>query len=331
MIKDFFIDLHQDIADNCLILSGKNFFEKNDLHQGKNLVGLPVNNQVDWWRLKKAKAKLIFVAACPFAVEQKRIKLAKDPLVATFEQLNIYFELMRKNNELVLIKSYQDYLTIKEKNKKGFLLHIEGADFVDRQLVTLELFYNLGVRSIGLTHNEKNKLAGGAMSKGGLTRLGKMVIKRAQQLGMIIDLAHLNKRSFSQAIKLIKPPFMVSHCGIKAIKKHPRNLSDKQLELIKEKEGVVGLAFAPNFYNTNNLEELIATFKYLKKKIGPDNIAIGSDFDGIISEKLFINLEDVSKINNLRKGLLKKGFSRAEIEKIFFKNVESKLLSYLKK
>jgi membrane dipeptidase len=316
------IDLHQDIADNCLIISGKDFFEKNDLHQGKNTAGLPVNNQVDWWRLKKAGVKLVFAASCPFVAERGKIKIAENPSAATFKQLNFYFELLRKNNKLALVKSYRDYLAVKKKNKLGFLLHIEGADFIDDQLVTLELAYNLGARSIGLTHNEKNKLAGGAMSKGGLTKLGRMVIEKAQQLGMIIDLAHLNKRSFNQAIKLVKPPFMVSHCGVEAIKKHPRNLSDEQIKLVKEKEGVIGLAFAPNFYPNNQLVTLVKAFQRIKKLIGTENICIGSDFDGIISEKLFEGLEDVSEMRNFKEALIKEGFTLTEIEQIFYKNAE---------
>jgi len=323
------IDLHQDIADNCLIISGKNFFEKNNLHQGKNMVGLPVNNQVDWLRLKKANARLIFAASCPFVVKRGKIKIAENPLAATFEQLNFYFSLLKKNKKLTLVKNYKDYLMIKKESRIGLLLHIEGADFVDNHLINLELVYNLGVRSVGLTHNEKNKLAGGAMSKGGLTKLGIEVIKKAQQLGMIIDLAHLNKRSFNQAIKLIKPPFMVSHCGIEAIKKHPRNLNDEQLKLIKEKGGVIGLAFAPNFYPDNQLDTLVKAFKHIKKLIGTENICIGSDFDGIISEKLFSSLEEVSQVRNLEKALIRGGFKKREVEEIFYKNVERRLIKEL--
>ncbi len=110
-----------------------------------------------------------------------------------------------------------------------------------------------------------------------------------------------------------------------------RNLDDDQIRKIKQKGGVIGLAFAPNFYNTNNLKELVASFSYLKKKIGLDGVAIGSDFDGIISEKLFTGLEDVSKMENLKRAFLKKGFSQEEIKGVFFKNVEKWLLSYLKK
>jgi|GEM_PF-1040494 len=327
----FYIDLHQDVADNCLIISQKDFFQKNQLHQGQNEAGLPVNNQVDIFRLKKGKAKLVFMAACPFVVKRGKIKIDQNPFSATFKQLNFYFGLLRKSKQLLLVKNYQDYLALKKTKQIGILLHIEGADFVDKNLVLLEAVYNLGVRSIGLTHNEKNYLAGGALSRGGLTKFGAQVIEKAQELGMIVDLAHLNKKSFYQALKAIKPPFMVSHCGISAIKNHPRNLDDSQIREIKRKGGIIGLAFAPNFYNTNNLEELVAAFSYLKKKIGLDSVAIGSDFDGIISEKLFIGLEDVSKMNNLERAFLKEGFSQKEIEGIFFKNVEKKLLSYLKK
>ena len=326
----FFIDLHQDIADNSFIISGKDFFKRNRLHQGKNEAGLPVNNQVDLPRLKKARARLVFASTTPFVIENKKIKIAQNPQKAVFSRINFYFRLLEKSRSLILVKRYKDYLKVKLTKKIGFLLHIEGADFVDKDMTNLELVYHLGVRSLGLTHNERNKLAGGASSKGGLTRLGGEAIKKAQKLGMIIDLAHLNKRSFTQAIKLVKPPFMVSHCGLKGVKRYFRNLDDSQIKQIKEKEGIIGLAFAPNFYPGNSLRHLVEAFWHLKKLVGTKNLAIGSDFDGIISKELFLGLEDVSKIKNLWQALLASGFKRKELEGIFFKNVETKLLSYLK-
>ncbi len=162
------------------------------------------------------------MAACPFIIKKGKIKIDQNPSLATFKQLNFYFGLLKKSKQLSLVKSYQDYLFLRKARQIGILLHIEGADFVDKDLILLEAVYNLGVRSIGLTHNEKNRLAGGALSQGGLTRLGERAIKKAQKLGMIIDLAHLNRRSFYQALKIVKPPFMVSHCGIRAIKNHPK-------------------------------------------------------------------------------------------------------------
>jgi membrane dipeptidase len=123
---------------------------------------------------------------------------------------------------------------------------------------------------------------------------------------------------------------MCSHCGIDYIKKDARNLSDRQLKAVCSKDGLVGIAFTPSFFNSNSSEELVATFRYLKKKIGTDHLAIGSDFDGIIAPKLFPELSEVSQMQNLRNILKKAGYLTREVEKVFSINVEEKLINRLR-
>jgi membrane dipeptidase len=326
MNKIPFIDLHEDIADNYFLISGKDFFKKNSLHEGKNTYGMIVNNQVDFFRLKKSGAKLVFVACCPSVIKNGKILSTSNSLQAVIKQIKYYLYLSKKEKNIKIIKNFGDYQALK-KDEIGFLLHIEGAGFLEKKITYLDDVYKLGVRSIGLTHNEKNGLAGGALSDGNLTSLGKKVIKRCQKLKMIIDLAHLNNKSFYQAINIIEPPFMFSHGGIIKDLQHPRNLNDNQIKIIKKKEGIIGICFAPNLLSDNKIETIAKIYEYLKKNIGIDNLAIGSDFDGIISKKLVKKLGDVSKIQNLAFFLERSGFSVEEIEKIYYKNVEKKLIS----
>lgn len=330
MKKIPFIDLHEDIADNCLMLSGKDFFACNKLHQGFNNAGFPVNNQVDFLRLKKSGAKLIFGASCPFILDQGEIKITENSFLATKKQLSFYRKLFKKSEELILVKNKKDYWKIKkEKNKIGVILHIEGADFLSDNPALLGKLFSFGVRSIGLTHNEKNELASGASTKGGITKKGRAIIKEIIKLGMIFDLAHLNRQSLGEALEIVKPPFMCSHAGIFFEKKHPRNLKKEEILKICRKGGIIGLAFTPSFYSSNDSEALVSSFKYFKKIAGTDNLAIGSDFDGMISEKLFSELSEISQTQNLILILKKAGFSEAEIEKVFFKNAEEKLINLL--
>ncbi len=329
MSKIPFIDLHQDIASNILILSHKDFFKKNTIADGYNNVGLPVNNQVDFPRLKKANAKLVFAAACPFEVKNGDAKISSNPILDTLKQLKIYSDLIKKEDDLVLVKNWENYQSLKN-NKLGFILHIEGSDFIDQDLQELKAVYQLGVRSIGLTHNQRNHLATGASeTKGGLSNLGQETIIKAQELGMIIDLAHLNQESFNQAIEIVKPPFMFSHGGLKEDFDNPRNLNKRQIKKIAQKDGIIGICFVPNFLSDNKVRVVAKIYSYLKKIVGVNNLAVGSDFDGIISKKLVQGLEDVSKIQNLQKALVKEKFKLAEIEKIFYKNAEEKLLRRL--
>lgn len=325
-----FIDLHQDIADNCQILTGKDFFCRNELHSGSNAAGFPVNNQVDIFRLFEGGAKLIFGASCPFALENGEIVVPTDPFATLKKQLDFYLNLFKHDTRLKKITSFEEYKNIREEERVGILMHVEGADFLADRSRSVKELYDMGVRSIGLTHNEKNALAGGAKSDGKLTKIGSQRLEEIAHLSMIFDLAHLNEKSFCQAIKIVEGPLMCSHCGIDHIKKDPRNLSDKQLKAICAKNGIIGIAFTPSFFNSNSADELIATFHYLKQKIGTGHLAIGSDFDGIIAPKLFPELSEVSQMQNLVQILEKAGYNEAEIEQVFFRNVEEKLLKKLK-
>lgn len=325
-----FIDLHQDIADNCQILTGKDFFVRNALDSGSNEAGFPVNNQVDIFRLFEGGAKMIFGASCPFALENGKIVVPTDPFATLKKQLDFYLDLFKQDSRLKKITSSDAYKNLREGEEIGILMHVEGADFLADSSRSVRELYDIGVRSIGLTHNEKNALAGGAKSDGELTKIGQARLEEIKSLGMIFDLAHLNEKSFWQALEIVEPPLMCSHCGIDYIKKDARNLSDRQLKAVCSKDGLVGIAFTPSFFNSNSSEELVATFRYLKKKIGTDHLAIGSDFDGIIAPKLFPELSEVSQMQNLRNILKKAGYLTREIEKVFSINVEEKLINRLR-
>ncbi len=324
-----FIDLHEDIADNCQILTGKNFFSRNKLHSGSNTAGFPVNNQVDIFRLFEGGTKMIFGASCPFALENGEIVVPADPFATLKKQLDFYLSLFEQDTRLKKITSFDEYKNIRERKEIGILMHVEGADFLADEARSVKELYDIGVRSIGLTHNEKNALAGGAKSDGKLTKIGRQRLEEIKNLKIIFDLAHLNEKSFWQSIKIIDSPIMCSHCGIEYIKKDPRNLNDKQLKAICAKDGIVGIAFTPSFFNSNSAEELIATFRYLKQKIGTDHLAVGSDFDGIIAPKLFPELSEVSQMQNLVRLLKGAGYNESEIEQVFFRNAEEKLLAKL--
>lgn len=324
-----YIDLHQDIAGNSLYISNKNVFKKHNLHEGSNDLGLPINNQVDLPRLKESGARCIFAASFSSGLLPKEAERRKHTLTV-LKQINFYQQIVKRaEKELTLIRNYDDYKHAKQSGKIGLLLHLEGAEMLDDYGVFLETLYSLGVRSIGLTHNSKNQFAGGALSNGGFTKNGKKAFKKASELGMIKDLAHLNKRSMNGALDIVEPPFMFSHGGVKDDKKVARNLEDQQALRIAEKGGIIGVSFVPNMLSSPDIEAVGDIFKHLKERVGVEALAIGSDFDGITSRELVNGLEDVSKMQNLTEVLKKKGFNQNEIEKVFYKNAEEKLIKGL--
>jgi len=185
------------------------------------------------------------------------------------------------------------------------------------------MLFRLGIRSLGLTWNHQNQLATG-VGKGvqgeGLTTFGRQVVREMNNLGMVIDLAHINEAGFYDAVCESSEPVIVSHSNARALCDHPRNLSDEQLRKIKEADGVIGLNFYPEFVSAEKatISKLIDHFVHIAEVAGIDHLGIGSDFDGI--DQVIPDLEDVTKVPRLIGELSKHGFSAADIEKITSKN-----------
>lgn len=243
---------------------------------------------------------------------------------ADFEQIN---EL-----SLPYFKNHQDFNIITKANdfktdKFNLILGIEGLNCVE--LSEIDELYELGYRHLGITWNEKNKFAAGSIQTGGISELGKELVKKAESLGMIIDYAHLNEQSFKEVAAHATKPILFSHGNVKGLCNHPRNLSDEQLMMIKESNGVIGLAAMNFFINEQKQEasinDLIDHVKYLIDLIGVDHIGFGFDFCYYLSSHDSYNkveglnhIDDVKIMPELLKGL---GLNQEEIDKICFKNM----------
>ncbi len=248
------------------------------------------------------------------------------------------FDSQRKDfemiNELALpyFKQRADFNIITKANtfvddKFNLILGIEGLNCIE--IDEVEELYEMGYRHLGLTWNEKNKFAAGCVEEGGLTTIGKSLIEKAEKLGMIVDYAHLNEASFKEAASIATKPILFSHGNIKNMCEHPRNLTDEQLLMIKESNGVIGLA-AMNFFINENKEaatinDLINNVKYLIDLIGVDHIGFGFDFCYYLKDRNSSNeveglshINDVSAVPYLLKEL---GLNDEEIAKICYKNM----------
>lgn len=235
-------------------------------------------------------------------------------------QLNTYKKILdNKNFNVVLSKK-----DLKSHLKKiNIVLHIEGGGFIRKEEDFLECYAN-GVRSISLTHNYKNSLACGVGEDdgSGLTLSGKKIVRLANKLGVILDLAHLNEQGFLEAASRYSGPLIVSHTACRKICDLPRNISDDQLKLVAKSDGIVGIFFSKKFISKNiqvGVEDLIKHFKRIAQLIGVRHLAIGSDFGGITTGKPK-SLTDINKLKNLLFALRKSGFSSNEIDHIAYKN-----------
>ncbi|MFD1039804.1 dipeptidase [Virgibacillus byunsanensis] len=235
------------------------------------------------------------------------------------EQIDLFYtEVLGKNPEMKHITKWEDFSDLKE-GEIGAVLTLEGADAFGNDLAKLRHLYRLGVLSIGMTWNHANLCADGAKEPrgGGLTLLGKDVVKLNNQHHVFTDVSHSTVAGFWDILELSDYP-MASHSNARAICDHPRNLYDDQIKAMFAENGLIQVVFNPPFINEESREatipDLIKHIDHLCALGGRKQIGFGSDFDGISS---FVeNLEHASKYQNLINELLKyytedevKGFS----------------------
>lgn len=193
---------------------------------------------------------------------------------------------------------------------------VEGGSVISDDIDLLYELKSDGIKFLTLTWNGENLIAGGSKSDKRLTDFGKSVIKEMNKLGIAVDVSHLNDKSFYGAIDIAEK-VLATHSNCRSICSHKRNLTDEQIKLIAEKNGVIGLNFYPEFLGNNFFEDIYRNMYHLCEMGLENNIAIGSDFDGADMPK---EMKDISKIPDLYCKLLEKGLSNTLVDKIFYKN-----------
>jgi membrane dipeptidase len=198
----------------------------------------------------------------------------------------------------------------------AIVLAVENGTALDGRLEHLERLYAHGVRMMSLTWNASNELADGAAEErhGGLTPLGRRVVARMQDLGMIVDLSHLSERSFWDVLEATDGPLIATHSNAAALTPHRRNLSDRQLQALAARGGVVGVNFYPAFTGGATLAAVLDHIDHLVAVMGEDHVALGSDFDGFT--QTVAGLEDVARLPQLTAGLLQRGYGSRAVRKI---------------
>lgn len=200
---------------------------------------------------------------------------------------------------------------------KTVLLSLEGGSPFERDLGRLYSIKNDGISSIMLTWNNDNTLAGGAFGVSGLTKKGIDAINILNELGMALDLSHLNDKSLYSAIDRADM-VLASHSNARAVCAHKRNLTDDALRLIRDKEGIVGINFYPAFLGDGDVFENIYLHIEHMLNLGLENcVAIGSDLDGAEMDAKLSKTEDIAALYNF----LSERFGDGDIsDKIFYKN-----------
>jgi membrane dipeptidase len=212
---------------------------------------------------------------------------------------------------------------VKARDGCGGILHFEGAEPVDAGLENLEAWVERGLRSIGIVWSRPNafghgvpfRFPGGPDTGPGLTRAGRDLVRACNELGVLVDLAHLNERGFFDVARLTSAPLVVSHAGVHALCPVPRNLTDAQLDAVRDSGGLVGIVFDTvmtradaNLVPDTPLGVVAAHAEYVAGRIGVEHVALGSDFDGCSPPA---ELSDASKTQAL---LAELAWSHSELE-----------------
>lgn len=238
------------------------------------------------------------------------------------EKSNGAFRIVSTKRDLI------NFISDREKNRSltAGMLGLEGAQPLEGSLDNLNEFYQAGVRYIGLAHFYDNEWAGSAhgMMKGGLTEIGKALIKKMDSLHILIDLAHCSQQTIADVLAMHQGPLLVSHTGVKGVCNNQRNLSDEQLLEIGNRNGIVGIGLWETAVCGTDAAATARSIRYTADKIGIDNVALGSDWDGAFEMHF-----DVTGLPLLVVALEKEGFNRLEIEKIMGGNIRDFFLKNL--
>jgi len=226
--------------------------------------------------------------------------------------------------DLTWTRTGADVRAAKAAGRLAALGGIEGGQALEGDLETIEAFSRRGVRYLGLLHFSENAMGRPAKGKGadasaGLTAFGRDVVRECERTGVIVDLAHINRRGYFDALELATVPPIVSHTGVLGVHAHWRNIDDEQIRAIADKGGCVGIIFARRYLGGASIDAVVDHLLHVIDVAGEDVPALGSDFDGFVVPPE--GLEDIAAMPNLTVALSRRGVPTRVLEKILGGNV----------
>ncbi len=248
-------------------------------------------------------------------------------LTVVMEEIAILLRL-QDLGALKICHTTDDLRTCFATGKMAAILHMEGAEAIDADLHVLDVLYAAGLRSLGPVWSRPTIFGHGVPFKypstgdigDGLTEAGFRLVKRCNELGVMLDLSHLNEAGFWDIAKTSDAPLVATHSNAYAICPHARNLTDKQLDAIADSDGMVGLNYACAFLRPDGqmrsdvgLEVMLQHLDYLMDRLGEDRVGLGSDFDGAMVPD---GITDVAGLPNLRKAMRAHGYNEDLMQKL---------------
>lgn len=212
------------------------------------------------------------------------------------------------------------------------ILHFEGAEAIDPDLDALDVFYQAGLRSLGPVWSRPNAFGHGVPFRypaspdtgPGLTTAGRALVRACNRLGILLDLSHLNEQGFWDVAALSEAPLVATHSAAHALCPSTRNLTDRQLDAIKESDGLVGMNFEVSALRADGYDEpntpldiLVRQVDYLVERLGIERVGFGSDFDGATMPRA---IGDVAGLPRLMAALRGHGYDEDALRKLAQEN-----------
>ncbi|SFB18942.1 membrane dipeptidase [Rhizobium sp. NFR07] len=231
-----------------------------------------------------------------------------------------------------LCRSTADIRQAMKDNVFAAVLHMEGCEAIDPDLDNLDVFYAAGLRSLGPVWSRHNIFGHGVPfafpmttdTGPGLTERGFELVKACNRLGILIDLSHITEKGFWDVAKTSDQPLIASHSNAHALTPVARNLTDRQMDAIKDSGGLAGLNYAVTMLRTDGLDNkdtplsaMVSHVNYMVERMGIDHVAIGSDFDGCTVPK---DIRDAAGNQNLVAALKSEGYAGDDLAKLCREN-----------
>jgi membrane dipeptidase len=290
-----------DIAD-----TKRSFFEESEI------------GHVDLPRLKKGQISAMMCAAFV-----RNDDLPHHALIQTLRMVDRLRKIVdQSDGEVRLVETFEDLENCQQDDVFGAILHYEGAEAIDPEFAVLRLSYALGLRSLGLVWSRSNIFAEGVGENNrerGLTYLGKELVRRCNDMGILVDVSHLNSAGFWGVLETSTLPIVASHSNAREICDHERNLCDDQIKSLAQNGGLLGINFARQFLvegaqhgSDVSLDAMIDHVDHIVSLVGIEHVALGSDYDGASMPE---DLYDAAQTPKLIKTLQNRGYSDDAIQK----------------
>jgi membrane dipeptidase len=268
-----------------------------------------------------------------FAVRLARPLTQDHALRNALAELGLLYRLQRESHgQLEIVRDAAQLRTCLQTGVLAAVVHFEGAEPIDPGLDLLEVYYAAGLRSVGPVWSRANDFGEGVPylfphspdTGPGLSDTGKELVKACNRLGILVDLAHINEAGFWDVAKLSDKPLVASHSNAHALAPTPRNLTDRQLDAIKESGGIVGVNFYTGFLREDGgreantpIRRIVDHFQYLVERMGIEHVGFGTDLDGALIPD---EVHDVAGLPRVMAALRDAGFDDASLTRLAHAN-----------